>query len=289
MGRIQDILTKAERDGASLRMRELASTPIAVRQLGPTATGAAFPPSLPRIEPAAWTESVEREILDQEISEQEDVPQIRTLAHVRLDRRLVSALSPDRTAAEHYRALRTRIATVEPTMALRSLLVTSAGEGEGKTMTAANLALSMGGDQSRVCLVDANVRAPQVQRLFGLPDGPGLCDVVAGEASLEEALVTLEEHNLTLLPAGRLPAQPGDLLGTMTMRRTFDVLRNQFDRVIVDAPAVMPLADVWILSPYVDRVLIVVRTGVTTKPAIHEAITALDPSKLLGLVLNDAA
>jgi polysaccharide biosynthesis transport protein len=72
------------------------------------------------------------------------------------------------------------------------------------------------------------------------------------------------------------------------MRRTFDALRNEFDSVVIDAPSVLPLADVWILSPFIDKALLVVRTGVTTKPAIHEAVAALDPTKLLGLVLNDA-
>jgi polysaccharide biosynthesis transport protein len=143
--------------------------------------------------------------------------------------------------------------------------------------------------QRRICVVDADLRHPQLQRLFGLPDGPGLSDVLAGEATLEEALVTVEDHQITILPAGRTPARPAELLGTTAMRRTLETLRSQFDRVVMDAPAATPLADVGILTPLVDSVLLVVRSGTTSKPAIHDAVAAIDASKLLGVVLNEAA
>jgi receptor protein-tyrosine kinase len=83
--------------------------------------------------------------------------------------------------------------------------------------------------------------------------------------------------------------RPAELLGTTAMRRTLETLRSQFDRVVVDAPATTPLADVGILTPLVDCVLLVVRSGTTSKPAIHDAVAALDASKLLGVVLNEAA
>jgi Mrp family chromosome partitioning ATPase len=125
--------------------------------------------------------------------------------------------------------------------------------------------------------------------MFGLPDGPGLSEVLAGRATLDEALVSVEDHQLTILPAGKSPAHPAELLGTTAMRRTIESLRSKFDRIVIDAPAVAPLADVGILSPLVDSVLLVVRSGVTSKPSIHDAVASIDGSKLLGLVLNDAA
>ena len=79
-----------------------------------------------------------------------------------------------------------------------------------------------------------------------------------------------------MLPAGQPPAHPAELLGSTAMRRTIETLRSQFDRVIIDAPAAAPLADVGILTPLVDRVLLVVRAGMTTKPAIQEAVAASD-------------
>ena len=170
------------------------------------------------------------------------------------------------------------------------VMITSPGRGEGKTLTVGNLGLAMAQEwQRRICIVDADLRHPQMHRIFGLPDGPGLCDVLTGRATLEEALVTLEEHQVTILPAGNVPAHPAELLGTSAMRKTMDMLRAQFDRVVVDVAPAAPLADVSILAPLVDRVLIVVRSGVTTKPAIHDAVSSIEPSKLLGFVLNESA
>jgi capsular exopolysaccharide synthesis family protein len=170
------------------------------------------------------------------------------------------------------------------------VLVTSPGRGEGKTLTAGNLGLTMAQEfQQRICVVDADMRHPQLHRIFGLPQNPGLAEVLTEQATLQDALVTIEEQQITILPSGFLPARPAELLGSTAMRRTLDALRSRFDRIVIDAPAAMPLADVGILTPLVDSVLLVVRAAITSKPSIHDAVTALDNSKLLGIVLNEAA
>lgn len=284
MSRIQDILDKAEREGATLRMHDVdADAPAPPRSAAALASpiarsGATFAR-------AATLDAVELE------PRREPPGEIGgSITGTVLDPRLITAASANRTAIEQYRALRTRIANAVPGAPFGILLITSAGRDEGKTLTVGNLGLSMASEgHRRVCLVDANLRNPQLHRLFGLPDGPGLCDVLVGRASLDEALVTLDDHRITILPAGRVPAHPAELLGTTTMRRSLDALRAPFDRILVDAPQVLPLADVGILSPFVDKVLLIVRTGVTTKPAIHDAVASLDSSKLLGVVLNEAA
>jgi len=101
--------------------------------------------------------------------------------------------------------------------------------------------------------------------------------------------VIMEEYNLCLLPAGAVPRYPAELLGTATMRHTLDVLRSRFDRVIIDTPAAVPLADVGVLTPLVDCVVLIVRAGITSKPAILEAVSTIDAGKLLGVVLNQTA
>jgi capsular exopolysaccharide synthesis family protein len=218
-----------------------------------------------------------------------DVRPIRTLRGLRLNSRLVAASAPSGTAAEQYRALRTRIVQADHRVN-NVVLITSPGQGDGKSLTASNLGLTMAQEyQRRTCLVDADLRAPQIRRYFGLPEGPGLSDVLVGAARLEEALVTLEDHQLTILPAGHGAGHPAELLGTSGMRRTLETLRTQFDRIVIDAPAAGPLADVGILAPLVDCVVLVVRAGVTATPAIHDAINTIDASKLLGIVLNEAA
>ncbi|MGH9371017.1 MAG: CpsD/CapB family tyrosine-protein kinase, partial [Vicinamibacterales bacterium] len=160
---------------------------------------------------------------------------------------------------------------------------------DGKSLTAANLALTMAQEfQQRVLLVDGDLRRPAVHRLFGLADGPGLGDVLTNVADLDEALVFLPEHHLTVLPAGVPPAHPAELLGSATMRRVLDTLRTRFDRILIDVPPVAPLADMHILAPMVDGLLMIVRAGITPKPAIERALAGLDASKILGLVLNES-
>src|SRR5205823_14256403 len=137
--------------------------------------------------------------------------------------------------------------------------------------------------------VYANLRHPQVNRLFDISEAPGLAYVLLGRASLEDALVAIVDHHSTVLPAGDPAPHPAELLGTVTMRRLLDSLRSQFDRVVIDAPAAAPLADIGILTPLVDTVMLVVRAGATSKPAIQDAIATIDHTKLLGVVLNEAA
>lgn len=281
MSRIQNILEKAEREGVVRRVRTDAAVDAAPEpaiHFSPPASPLAMPHSVvghsaPISQPATSS-----------------LTPARLVSGAHLDARLITASSTDGTVAEQYRALRTRILNADPMSAVNVVMITSPGRGEGKTLTVGNLGLAMAQEsQRRICIVDADLRHPQMHRMFGLPDGPGLCDVLAGRATLEEALVTLEEHQVTILPAGNVPAHPAELLGTSAMRKTMDVLRAQFDRVVVDAAPAAPLADVSILAPLVDRILIVVRSGVTTKPSIHDAVSSIEPSKLLGFVLNESA
>ena len=270
MSRIQHILDKAERDGAVQRMRVVVETPPALTSLG-GAPAAAPPPLAP---------------VDESVT---SAPPMRVVTDAQLDPRLVAASAPTSTVAEQYRALRTRILHGDAGNPVSVLLVTSAAARDGKSLTVANLGIAMAQEfQRRVCIVDANLRRPQLHRLLGVPDTPGLADVLAGRVPLDAAFVAIEAHHLTVLPAGTTPAHPAELLGTMTMRRVIDALRGRFDIVLIDAPAAVPLADVGVLQPLVDSVILVVRAGITTKPAIHDTIAALDGGRLLGVVLNDA-
>jgi capsular exopolysaccharide synthesis family protein len=202
---------------------------------------------------------------------------------------LVAASAPHSLAAEQYRTLRTRLVQLEEGRARRVLLVTSPAKGDGKSITAANLALTMAQEFNRkVVLIDADLRRPTVHSLFGIPDQPGLVDVLGGSALLQDALVLLPDVHLAVVPAGRAPAQPAELLGSAAMRRILEALRSRFDRVIVDVPPVIPLADVGVLAPQCDGVLLVVRAGVTPKPLIERALNAFEGERLLGVVLNES-
>jgi capsular exopolysaccharide synthesis family protein len=273
MSRIQDILNKAEREGTVHRTRPFNDGQSAAATMPPPSVDATpaseeAPPWVPPpIAPDASDEAG---------------------AAIRIDRRLVAALAPQSLAAEQYRSLRTRLMRAAAGRSLRSIIITSPSKGDGKTLTAANLALTMAEDsQQRVLLVDADLRRPAQHELFGLGDVAGLSDVLMGASVLESALIAIEDQHLTVLPAGMPATRPAELLGSAAMRRVLETLRARFDRIIFDMPPVEPLADVNILAPLVDGVLMIVRAGMTPKPAIERALAGLDVSRVLGLVLNE--
>jgi capsular exopolysaccharide synthesis family protein len=286
MSRIQNILEKAEREGAAMRTSRMvpfdpaASVPPPVAsRANPIEAPIASAPAPAVIAPAAAATGLGVTPMD------DAVPSHAAI----LNPLLVAGLAPKSLAAEQYRSLRTRLAQMEGAGGLRTVLITSPQKGEGKSVTASNLALTMAQElQRRVVLVEADLRKPSLQHLFGLPPGPGLAEYLTGAVELKDAMRFVPEHNLTLLPAGTAPLNPAELLGSTAMRRLLDHLRTRFDRVILDTPPVLPLADVAILAPIVDGSLIVVRAGVTPKPAIENALRAFDASRLIGVVLNES-
>jgi capsular exopolysaccharide synthesis family protein len=272
MSQIQKILERAERDG-SIRpsitaVPEAPRAPIAgvgtadaVFALSPVATEVLHAPAT----------AVQR----------------RNIAGSQVNAAVMEALRPGSASADQFRTLRTRIQQASNGRSINALVVTSPSRADGRTHTASSLALSMTKEfDRRVCLVDANLRAPQIRDVFGLPEGPGLVDVLTERARLEDALVHIDDLNLTVLPGGDATTQP-ELLGSIAMRRIMQTLRAQFDRIVIDAPAAVPVADVALLTPLVDGLMLVVRAGITPKPSIHEAISGIGSDKLLGVVLND--
>ena len=284
MSRIQNILDKAEREGATLRTSRIGvqpptvSVPIAV-DIPPQAVhdfSGVITPGAPAVNPAAPAAAGS------------SAGEVECFT-VRLNPLLVAGLAPASPAAEQYRALRTRLGRAEGTSSLRSVLITSPQKGEGKSITAANLALTMAQElQRRVVIVEADLRKPSLQQIFGLPPGPGLAEFLNGAAELKDIMKSLTGHHLAVIPGGAAPMNPAELLGSTAMRRMLDHLRTRFDRVILDTPPVLPLADVAVLAPLVDGVLLVVRAGCTTKPAIENALRSFDSSRLVGVVLNES-
>lgn len=287
MSRIQQILEKAEREGTVRRTSaaplDQVHTPVAMPEAPREADIHRVPRPLPvdgqrvavPIEPRPAALPPEPARLG------------RQVVAGRLSPLLVAALAPHALAAEQYRSLRTRIATADHGHARRVLLVTSPAKGDGKSVTAANLALTMAQEfNRRIVLVDADLRRPGVHRLLGVPAEPGLGDVLSGDVPLDQALVHLPDHQLTVLPAGGRVDRHAELLGSQAMRRVIDALRSRFDRVVIDTPPILPLADVSVVSNMADGILLVVRAGLTSKPLIERALAACDDTRLLGLVLN---
>jgi len=317
MSHIQRVLDKAQREG--LMNRTSAQTPAETpaRATGPAsplpaatapnrAIGAPRVPgdaAMPHVPPAA-AETARRAARPQERTTAGSTPDTpaapapvvpnpvpaaaRELSPVAVSPMLVAGLAPGSSMAEQYRALRTRIGHVENGRRFRTLVVTSPAARDGKTITTLNLALSMGQEFHRkVLVVDADLRKGTLHKHLGLPASPGLSEVLSGEGALDEALVFIPQFNITVLPAGQRADQPAEMLGSGEMRRVVDVLATQFDRILFDTPPVTAVADVSVLGPLVDGVLIVVRAGRTTRPSIDRALREVQPAHVIGLVLND--
>ena len=285
MSRVHRILSRAERDGTTRHL-----VPVFERDRERSEPDG---PVELRPRPVAWASREEHPILPNDLSpveraEDGGVPvPARPVFGTKLDRELVAALSPYGPAAEQYRSLRTRIAQIEHAGPRRVLLVTSPGSGDGKTVTVANLALTMAQEfQRQVLLIDADLRSARLHSCLGISREPGLSDVLTGAASLDEALVSISEHRLIALPAGKMHDRPAELLGSEPMRRLMEGLARRFDRVLVDTTAAH-FADAGVLEPIADGVLLVVRAGRTSRPAIARAIGLVPRAKLLGVVLNE--
>ncbi len=199
----------------------------------------------------------------------------------------VAATQPSSAAAEQYRLLRTRLEGGDQGRRPHLLLVTSPGSGDGKTTTSANLALTMGqGFNHTVVLVEADMRRPTLAALCGLRSERGLVDVLLGGASLDDVLVQLPEQNVFVLPAGHATTRSTELLGSTMMARLLESLRSRFDRIVIDSPPVT-LADTHVLARFADGVLIVVRAGMTSRPALEHALDGVERERIAGIVLND--
>lgn len=195
--------------------------------------------------------------------------------------------------AEHVRIIRTSVLLSSPQELPPSVLITSAGEGEGKTMLSVNLAMALAQlENARVVLIDADFRKPAHGYIHGIQregrDSKGLAHFLAGSAKLEEIIYRTDIANLSVIPRGERPSNPSELLHSKQMKLLLSRCREEGYHVIVDAPPVLPVTDPVILAPQVDGVLLVASNGQTTREACRLAIERLTTAggKLLGIVLQ---
>ena len=202
---------------------------------------------------------------------------------------LVTYVRPKSEAAEAYRALRTSILLSSFGAPPKVILVTSALPQEGKTTISANSALVLAQRGSRVLLIDADLRRPGVDKLFGFRSRGGLSSVISGVDKIDEVIVAFDRvPNLWIMPAGPIPPQPAELLGSSVMKDHITRWRNEFDHIIIDTPPCLSVTDAVVLSPEADRVILVARSGKTTKFALRRACDLLLQvnARIMGIVLN---
>jgi capsular exopolysaccharide synthesis family protein len=211
----------------------------------------------------------------------------------RLDAKLAAKIVIDRTmmpaSREQYRRLASSLHRQQQETGLKVVMIASAVVGEGKTLTASNLALTLSESYQRsVILIDADLRRPSLNVIFGTNGSLGLSE---GLTSVEEKPLALQQvsSRLAVLPAGKASSDPMAGLTSPRMRRVIEEARRQFDWVIIDTPPVGLLTDANLLASMVDGTLLVVHAGSTPYDLVKRAIEALGASHVLGVVLNRAS
>lgn len=206
------------------------------------------------------------------------------------DRYLVSADDPLSIAAEQYRLLAARLEGVRAGQDLRAVAITSTLPGEGKTVTAMNLAYVLAKDFGRrVLLIDGDLKKPSIWRYAGDDPRRGLADLMADPSAGPDAYIhPLRHESLHVLEAGLAPVNPTRVWRSSRVKELFARARQEFDYLIVDTPPVLTLVDTTLIAGLIDGIAVVVRAGMTPKGLLQKALKVLPGDKILGTVFNGA-
>ena len=220
----------------------------------------------------------------------------------RIDPRLVVATAARSASAEAFRTLRTNLRIAALEQPLRTIVVTSAGVGDGKTLVSANLAAALAQSGKRVLMIDGDLRRPTAHRILGLDKSAGLVEALLTEHERahrngsqpdpqwsEHYVVATPVEGLFLLPSGSVPPNPSEILGSESAARLLHDLAQVFEMLVIDTPPVGPVADALLLATHADGILVVARAGQTRQDALRGALEALGPAgkPILGIVMND--
>jgi receptor protein-tyrosine kinase len=205
------------------------------------------------------------------------------------DALLVNPQKPREAPAEEFRTLRTRLNHLQASQPLQTLVVTSASPAEGKSFTAANLAITQAQlADKRILLADFDFRRPTVEKAFQIERAPGITDYLQGKATLRDILRRVEGTNLYILTAGEQVSNPLELLNLKQCSGLIHALRDCFDWVILDSPPLLFAADANLLATMCDGAILVVRIGATTFESVSRALHSLCENNVVGIVVNGA-
>ena len=206
----------------------------------------------------------------------------------RVEPHLIAISQPRSAYCEQFRSLRTRILQAGERQQMRAFVITSSGVGEGKTLTALNLAWLLAQSEGiRALIIDSDLRQPCATDYLGIDDAPmGLSEVLSGQVSLQQAIVRLEPAGLHLLPGGKARDDVAEMLSGPTFARVITEARRMFDYIIIDAPPLGIFTDANVLISRADAALIVVRAGKTRYAQIDKLLEQLPRERVLGVILN---
>jgi capsular exopolysaccharide synthesis family protein len=237
-----------------------------------------------------------RETLDTTLRDSEEVRRITNETILGViprefdDERLPAASRPHSRRSEAYRQVRTNLEFAAGDDPPRSFVITSAGQGEGKSTTVANLALLISRAGKRVALVDADLRKPTLASFFNASTEFGLTDVLTGKMALMSAVQPIAGEKITVLASGAAVSRPSELLSSSAMEHVLDRLRAEYDLVIVDSPPVLAITDALLVGKHTDGMILISRMRRTTRSGLRRSLEAVERvhAKLLGVVINAA-
>lgn len=194
---------------------------------------------------------------------------------------------PKSITAESYRTLRTNIQYSSFDEEVRTMVITSSEPGEGKSTTAGNIALSFAQADKKTVIIDCDLRKPSLHKKFKISNITGLSDVLIGKEKVNTAIHSYNE-NLDVITSGKIPPNPAEMLGSKTMERLLEALKEKYDIIILDTAPLQAVTDAQILSIKADGVILVVRAEVTKRESVIQAKNLIEKvgGKILGTVLN---
>lgn len=237
-----------------------------------------------------------REVTDTRIHSGKDVQELTDaplLGAITFDpeskrRPLIVHADPRNPRAERFRSLRTNLQFVAPNRQAKVFVVSSAVPGEGKSVTTANLAISLAQAGAKVALIDGDLRSPSIATYMGIEGGVGLTDVLIGRAELCEVVQEWGRDGLVVLPAGSIPPNPSELLGSTAMAVLLAELSERFEYVLIDSPPMLLVTDAAVSAQNADGVLLVAAAGSSRRPQVSAAIQAFERvhSNVLGAIVT---
>lgn len=204
-------------------------------------------------------------------------------------RPIITHSNPKSPISEAYRTLRTSIDFSSVDVPIRTLMLTSAGPGEGKSTTTANVAVAFAQSDRKVLVIDADLRKPTMHHTFHRSNRRGLTTVLAGQVDWQSAVVDTDVPNLDLLPAGPVPPNPSEMLASKRMGELLNQLKEHYDMIVIDTPPALAVADAQIMATRCDGVVLVIQAGKVKKDAALKLKANMDfvKARILGVVLNN--
>lgn len=206
------------------------------------------------------------------------------------DRRMspLVALSSRSSGSEAFRSVRTNLQYVDVDNPPKVFVITSSVPNEGKSTTAANLAITFALNGAKVLVVEADLRLPRLSAYMGTESSVGLTDVLAGTRELDDVIVPFRDGLFDLLPAGKVPPNPSELLGSDHMRRLINTVRGRYDITILDSPPLLPVTDAAIIATQTDGAIVVARHNFTRREQLEKSVELLEQvsAHLIGTIVN---